>query len=647
MRITDLVGEAAGVGKIVKGINTTHDVRPGEIKRQSGKFGHRHTVPSAKLEEVFAPDAPLPRDVKWTQDRGDHFAEFEIDGEQVRIRILEMEPSNPFTRIKVQPGPGYDVEFSVDQLQRVTGTWGTQSARVMGKVVSVLWDWFSSHPWSWISFSGAGVPGQEGRSRVGLYRRMSQVLARRAGAEVYEKPHTRYRQGTSTFVIYKPADDKEVDEARLMQAPARGARWQSVGRRPYEIWETSWGFRDLSGKDHLIELEVNSVVNFNHWQSELTALPGSQGWTLAFSVDGEIGATGDVGASSARLFAEVLQRARGFFQDHKWDYIIFSGAKGSRNRMYSALGHMLAQESGAEFFQVRNEFVISKGGAIKKKTPSGDLDEAGGVGLVVPGVNMPAGQHSDEIRRQAKKFGNKVSSKGVPPTIKTNGMFESVSGDRIWNTIHQTHHEPINNPNMERFVKSHRWGIEMIQPQDLTPEEELFDRDDPFNRIVDIDPSRVRWYVKHWQTGRALDPIVMGPEGSVIDGNHRAQAAIQLNKPIQAYVPMEALTEDQALPPEVEEFLQSLSSDDVGVEQVGSWTVHFEGFSEWCQSDAQDRCNLPSSDPRHLPSYESVYDEVLNDFIEREGGRQPVKSGLVGDQDYPVFYAVFDSRQLT
>ena len=484
MRITDLVGEAAGVGKIVKGINTTHDVRPGEIKRQSGKFGHRHTVPSAKLEEVFAPDAPLPRDVKWTQDRGDHFAEFEIDGEQVRIRILEMEPSNPFTRIKVQPGPGYDVEFSVNQLQRVTGTWGTQSARVMGKVVSVLWDWFSSHPWSWISFSGAGVPGQEGRSRVGLYRRMSQVLARGAGAEVYEKPHTRYRQGTSTFVIYRPAEKSSVDEAA-------------------------------------------------------------------------------------------------------------------------------------------------------------------GVGLVVPGVNMPAGQHSDEIRRQAKKFGNKVSSKGVPPTIKTNGMFESVSGDRIWNTIHQTHHEPINNPNMERFVKSHRWGIEMIQPQDLTPEEELFDRDDPFNRIVDIDPSRVRWYVKHWQTGRAPDPIVMGHEGSVIDGNHRAQAAIQLKRPIQAYVPMEALTEDQALPPEVEEFLQSLSSDDVGVEQVGSWTVHFEGFSEWCQSDAQDRCNLPSSDPRHLPSYESVYDEVLNDFIEREGGRQPVKSGLVGDQDYPVFYAVFDSRQLT
>jgi hypothetical protein len=50
-----------------------------------------------------------------------------------------------------------------------------------------------------------------------------------------------------------------------------------------------------------------------------------------------------------------------------------------------------------------------------------ELTETAGVGLVVPGVNMPKGMHPDEIKRQAAKFGNLVSKDGVPPTAKTNG----------------------------------------------------------------------------------------------------------------------------------------------------------------------------------------------------------------------------------
>ncbi len=50
-----------------------------------------------------------------------------------------------------------------------------------------------------------------------------------------------------------------------------------------------------------------------------------------------------------------------------------------------------------------------------------EITETAGVGLVVPGVNMPHGMHPDEIARQAAKFGNKVSKDGVPPIAKTNG----------------------------------------------------------------------------------------------------------------------------------------------------------------------------------------------------------------------------------
>jgi len=40
MKISDLLDESAGVGKIVNGVNTTIDVKPGETKRQAAKFGN-------------------------------------------------------------------------------------------------------------------------------------------------------------------------------------------------------------------------------------------------------------------------------------------------------------------------------------------------------------------------------------------------------------------------------------------------------------------------------------------------------------------------------------------------------------------------------------------------------------------------------
>ena len=39
MKIIDIIGEAAGVGRVVKGVNTSPDVSTGEIKRQAAKFG--------------------------------------------------------------------------------------------------------------------------------------------------------------------------------------------------------------------------------------------------------------------------------------------------------------------------------------------------------------------------------------------------------------------------------------------------------------------------------------------------------------------------------------------------------------------------------------------------------------------------------
>ena len=64
-----------------------------------------------------------------------------------------------------------------------------------------------------------------------------------------------------------------------------------------------------------------------------------------------------------------------------------------------------------------------------------EIIESAGVGLVVPGVNMPKGMHPDEIKRQAAKFGNRVDDNGRPPIASTNGsdaIGESDDVDEAW-----------------------------------------------------------------------------------------------------------------------------------------------------------------------------------------------------------------------
>jgi len=41
MKIVEILNEIGGVGRVVKGVNTTVDVKPGEISRQAAKFGNK------------------------------------------------------------------------------------------------------------------------------------------------------------------------------------------------------------------------------------------------------------------------------------------------------------------------------------------------------------------------------------------------------------------------------------------------------------------------------------------------------------------------------------------------------------------------------------------------------------------------------
>jgi hypothetical protein len=53
-----------------------------------------------------------------------------------------------------------------------------------------------------------------------------------------------------------------------------------------------------------------------------------------------------------------------------------------------------------------------------------------------------------------------------------------------------------------------------------------------------LDMDQVMHYMEALSKGERIDPIIMGPNKSVIDGNHRAQAARKLERVIECYKTM-------------------------------------------------------------------------------------------------------------
>lgn len=95
------------------------------------------------------------------------------------------------------------------------------------------------------------------------------------------------------------------------------------------------------------------------------------------------------------------------------------------------------------------------------------------------------------------------------------------------------------------------------------------------------------------------------------------------------------------IPDEIYEYLDELTPADVGRESFeGGWVLRFEGFSDECISDVEYRLNLPKSDPKFLSQFDDVFTEVLTQWKEEES-LEPLDWGFVGDEDYPIQYAIF------
>jgi hypothetical protein len=208
-------------------------------------------------------------------------------------------------------------------------------------------------------------------------------------------------------------------------------------------------------------------------------------------------------------------------------------------------------------------------------------------------------------------------------------ILESVSAGKVLDYVNSIHPASQKDSNLDRIILANtEYVLKTVPLSSLQIDTDT----DPYGRVVHVDVD--------YADDIPLDdikrkPIVIDLQGHILDGNHRAWQARELGiDAIPAYVPVKELTE--SLDPDVAEFLNDLTPDDVGVDEVGDYRVHFEGFTDDCQS-SRDYCQNP----------EKVFQDVFADFARREGGQQPVASGMVGDDDYPILYSVFKNTELT
>jgi hypothetical protein len=122
---------------------------------------------------------------------------------------------------------------------------------------------------------------------------------------------------------------------------------------------------------------------------------------------------------------------------------------------------------------------------------------------------------------------------------KVNEIFNEETGKEMLKVFRNMHHDTAMNKDMDNFILAHDWELRDFTPDMFPSEEEFFDYDDPFDRVIDIDYS-------HRVDLSA--PIIVGPQFSdgkysVIDGNHRAAAAQRMGKTIKGYFPVNPVNE--------------------------------------------------------------------------------------------------------
>jgi hypothetical protein len=208
---------------------------------------------------------------------------------------------------------------------------------------------------------------------------------------------------------------------------------------------------------------------------------------------------------------------------------------------------------------------------------------------------------------------------------------KTASAEQVWEYVNRIHPEDQQGGGfLKRLImRNPQYELKRVPLSSLHVPNDEDDGNDPYGRAMFVDVDHAREYSQHHVDKK---PVVADAEGHILDGAHRAWAAAELlnRTDIMAWVPATKLTESQSVKQEIKDFIDSLTPADVGVEEFPGYRVHFEGFTDDCKS---------SSDYQRNPN--KVYQQVYQDFVQREGGKKPAKSGMTGDEEYPILYSVF------
>ena len=236
-----------------------------------------------------------------------------------------------------------------------------------------------------------GAPGTLSAKITKLYG--GSVTCDKARKLKQRRSATAHDKSQANWFINMHDCDNQLSEV-LTTPPSTPINWT----RTEDSWVTKFPF-----DDHTVEIEI----------ADLDA--HSQGLWVEFSVDGTPHITGKLGARSAQLLTWAIKKMN-------IQGIYFTASEPSRKKLYAALSREFARKLGWQLTVDASKIPYAPGAREQGyfvHMPS--VQEAAGVGLVVPGVNQPAGIHKDEIRRQAAKLGFDVTAQGVPPTARTNG----------------------------------------------------------------------------------------------------------------------------------------------------------------------------------------------------------------------------------
>ena len=368
---------------------TAHD------KAQANWFQNKHCGGASKLDEIFSePSRQMPWRSYGLGEETFYETNFRFDDKNVVVEmhpdIRQISAKYVFSRQDLDLSPnhrGWVTIFRVDGITDITGEIGNRAAKLLAQVVSVIRGFLQKHDWDYVIFTG-----EEG-SRDRLYQALAQRLASQAGAQV-----AKYR---SDFVVYKSSNLTEAFD--------------------YKLEPHSWKVSEQD-QDYLI---IQFNVEGEPYDLEIVELSSSPGiYDVVFGHRSHIKPIGITGVGNAsKVFAAVAQLIDYAIKQQKIRALYFTAHEPSRIKLYKVLSKYFAQKMGWKITTAPQRMPVKSTEAqFLVYKPGFSLTEQGGVGLVVPGVNMPAGIHADEIRRQAKKFGFKTTKHGVPPIAKSDGI---------------------------------------------------------------------------------------------------------------------------------------------------------------------------------------------------------------------------------